>query len=237
MLNVPLRLRGDAPLIAVARGLVLAGAAAWLVGAWTGWFREEVSGEAVRPHHLATTGWVWLAALPLLLAAFAPPARRWLWPLAGGALVVLGATVVALLIPLPTQTEFPYMLALEERRFGLPLSIAGAALALAGLVLALGRAERGRAPRRHARLFAAAGVAALLAVSAVVLREDLAHEGREARIERQLRSVCEDEGAVDSVRVHCARSGWCAQELVIGGSVSSSRGYGDGATSYAPASC
>ncbi len=217
------------------RGLAAAGAAAWLAGAWSGWFREEVSGELVRPHHLATTGWVWLAALPLLLAAVAPFTRRWLRWLCVAALIPLAAAAIAFVLEPGTHTEFPYMLSLDERRLGLPLSLAGAGLAVVALVLALRAAPRDRAPAQHARRFAVAALVAALAVSAAVLREDLAHEGLEARIEREVRAECDD-GSLESVRVHCSRAGWCATQTAGEGSKTRSRGFGadSGWTSYAP---
>src|SRR5437763_577537 len=157
------------------RTAVALGAVAYVAGGWIGWGAPPASGfPVVRAHELAGVAgdWIWLGAAPMLAAAVAPFTRgwlRWLWlTVLPPSLYVVWAWRYGVEGSAP---QYPFFPAADGPYWGVGVSVAGAGLALGGLVSALILAVTGgEEPRARWQLPAVLTILTLSVVALVVVR-------------------------------------------------------------------
>ena len=178
------------------RWVIGGGAILWFVGAVLGWFTGSFD-DALSPHELVgITNWVYLFAVPLLAAPFAP-SRRWLTIGAWIAGFVFVVTALMLLLRENVEPQWPYVGSVTGTRFGLVLSTVGSAACFLGL-LRERKVMAWRRVQRSERLRIAAIVSAgVVVVAAIALRADLAGEKLERYFEGAVAREEEDEKSID----------------------------------------
>jgi hypothetical protein len=189
--------------VLVQRAIIGLGAVVVVAGAWIGWIDGDFG--TARPHELTTLDrWVYVLAVPVVLAPFVPTDGRWV---ALPVLATLGVVAAALLVigaPDSAGPVWPYPGDNTGYAAGAVVSIAGCAIVLAGLTLLLADAPE---PARGGRWLAAVAVGVL--VVAVVAISDRFRGGEaEDAIERQI--AREHRDAVDIEVI-------CRGETALGG--------------------